>query len=59
MRQSPWRRRGRQRSDAARLVGALLAAGGLVILWRLLPVWLLWGLVAAVLVAIGLVLVFG
>jgi len=59
MRQSPWRRRGRQRSDAARLVGALLAAGGLIILWRLLPVWLLWGLVAAVLVAIGLVLVFG
>ncbi len=59
MRQSPWRRRGRQRSDAVRLVGALLAAGGMIILWRLLPVWLLWGLVAAVLVAIGLVLVFG
>lgn len=59
MRRSLWKKRGRADGGGMRFIGALLVGVGLIILWRLLPVWLLWGLAAAVLVAIGLALVLG
>jgi hypothetical protein len=60
MRRSFTRRRGRRGNDSSlRILGILLIAGGLIILWRLLPFWLLWALLAMLLIGAGLVLAIG
>jgi hypothetical protein len=53
------RRRGHRGGDSQRVLGIMLIAGGLIILWRLLPVWLLWALAATLLIGLGLVLTIG
>ena len=56
MRRPRLRQHKRPGGEGARFLGALLLVCGLIILFRLLPVWLLWGIAALLLVGLGVFL---
>ncbi|MGI6343656.1 MAG: hypothetical protein ACOX18_01125 [Bacillota bacterium] len=55
----PRQRRRHTVTDANRWIGLILMAGGLIIILKLLPSWLLWGLAGLALLASGVFLAFG
>ncbi len=54
----PLRPRRRHQNDSRLIVGGLLVVGGMFILLKTLPPWALWGTVALLCIACGLLLVF-
>lgn len=53
MRRPRLRQQSRPGGVGVKFLGTLLVACGLVILFRLLPAWLLWGTIALLLVGVG------
>lgn len=55
MSRTRWGKR-RRLGDGVRVLGVFLITGGLLIILRLFPIWLLWGLAAATLIVAGVLL---